>query len=289
MKIVVLGADGMLGHKMFQVLDSYFDDVAFIIRGSTDSTKFFTSMKNGFIHINLNEMEHLFFLINPDIIINCIGLIKQREESKNVLESIEVNARFPHILDRFARINNKKVIHFSTDCIFDGVRGSYTEEDPYNPVDIYGLTKALGEVRDSDHTLTLRTSFIGRELKGFTSLLEWVLSKKGETIGGYTNVWYSGVTTNYIANLVQDIVINHPNLSGLCQIVGEKITKHDLLQKLNVAYDLNMTIIPVDVPTIDRSMLRGKYMDILGWETPTWDDMIQELVEDSTPYEEYKL
>jgi dTDP-4-dehydrorhamnose reductase len=179
------------------------------------------------------------------------------------------------------------VIHFSTDCVFNGKRGCYTEDDSSDAEDLYGRSKYLGEVA-ADNALTLRTSVIGRELSQFRSLLEWFLAQNGKTIRGFRRVIYSGVTTNYLARRVGDLIAGHPSLSGLYQVTSAPICKYDLLCLLREAFKLDVEIVPDENEVSDRSMAGDAFLRDTGYQSPDWPGLIAELVNDTTPYEKWR-
>lgn len=293
MKIVVLGATGMLGHKMFQKLSSRFDSViGFAYEDVTiapfDKVDIFqeVEMVTGVNAADFQTLEKTLATIRPDYIVNCIGIIKQRETASAYIPCIELNALLPHKLAAFAQKWGGRVIHFSTDCVFDGVRGGYREEDFSNAEDLYGKSKFLGEVA-GENALTLRTSIIGRELTSHKSLLDWVLSQNGQTVKGFKNVIYSGVTTNQIAEVVAMIIEKFPALSGLYQVVADPISKYDLLGLIRDAFDLDMKIIPETETVSDRSMKGDKLKAATGYVSPPWTELVANLANDPTPYADW--
>jgi dTDP-4-dehydrorhamnose reductase len=179
------------------------------------------------------------------------------------------------------------VIHFSTDCVFSGREGNYTEESPSDAEDLYGKSKYLGEVT-AGNALTLRTSIIGRELANFRSLLEWLISQDGKTVRGFRRVVYSGVTTNYLAQLVGNLITDHPALSGLYQVTSPPVSKHDLLCMIRDAYGLTIDIVPDEREVSDRSMVGEKFRKATGYPPPEWPGLIKQLVSDPTPYRDWR-
>lgn len=290
-----MGGEGMLGHKMFQTLSSRFPSTKCTIFGSLEepfyrSIPLFTS-QNTCEKINVMESAALKGFLQKektDFIINCIGIVKQRDEGKMAIPSITINSLLPHWLADWATSWGGRLIHFSTDCVFSGKKGNYSEDDPSDAEDLYGKSKFLGEVADMPNALTLRTSIIGRELRNFKSLLEWFLSQKGKQVKGFKRVIYSGVTTNYISELVAKIITDHPKLSGLYQVTAPAITKLDLLTRIRDAYKLDIEIIPEDSEVSDRSMIGKRFYEATGYEEPTWDYLIRQLSEDKTPYEHWE-
>lgn len=283
----------MLGHKMFQILREQFP--------GTQTTTLEDVRKPPFDRIDLlqgddiirgidvtdfDELRRMLSEIRPDYIINCVGVVKQRDEARLAIPSIVINSLLPHKLAAFAAEWGGRVIHPSTDCVFDGKRGSYTEEDLSNADDLYGKSKFLGEVQ-VENALTLRTSIIGRELVTHRSLLDWFISQKGKTVQGFTKVIYSGVTTNQLAEVVTFVIRDFPDLQGLYQIVSEPISKYDLLGMINTAFNLGIELIPNDIEISDRSMKGDKFNAATGYVSPPWMQLVNNLAMDPSPYDEW--
>lgn len=294
MRVLVLGAAGMLGHKVFQVLRGRHLETRGTIRGrlSEVPTRHMPLLQTGTIvedvdALDIASVEALLRQERPDAVVNCVGIIKQRSEAKAAVPSIKLNALLPHLLADTLQEWGGRLIHFSTDCVFSGRRGNYTEEDPSDAEDLYGRTKYMGEVA-TDNALTLRTSIIGRELQHFGSLLEWFLAQNHGRISGYRHAIYSGVTTNYLAGLVADLLVEHPQLSGMLQVASAPISKHDLLVLLREAYGLDVEITPEDAFFCDRSMRGDRFRQATGYICPSWPDLVAELAADPTPYDEWR-
>lgn len=285
-KIVVLGAGGMLGHKMFQQLQSAFPATLGITRGGPISCAYPGAILTGVDAGDFEALAGTLRVIRPDYVVNCIGIVKQRAEAEDPIKAIAINALLPHRLAPLASSWGGRLIHFSTDCVFSGARGCYREEDASDACDLYGRTKYLGEVQ-TGNTLTLRTSIIGRELGGRRSLLEWFLSQKGGAVRGFRRVIWSGVTTNHAAWLVGKIIRDHSRLSGLYQVAGLPICKYDLLCLLREAYSRQVEIIPDECESSDRSMSGEKLWRAIGYTAPAWTELIRELASDPTPYESW--
>jgi dTDP-4-dehydrorhamnose reductase len=294
MKALVLGGEGMLGHKMFQILRGRYPDTRCTIFGSL-AEPFYRRIdlfQTGAILEGVNAMDlpalgQTIARLRPEFIVNCVGIVKQRDEATSAIPSITLNSLLPHKLAEYARTWNGRVIHFSTDCVFSGNKGGYTEKDPSDAEDLYGKSKYLGEVT-AENALTLRTSIIGRELSHFRSLLEWFLAQRGKTVTGFTRVIYSGVTTNYISELVGRIISDYPTIHGLYQVTSPPISKHDLLCQLKDAYHLDVEIQPYDEEVSDRGMIGDKFIRATGYICPTWRDLIAQLANDPTPYEKWR-
>lgn len=294
MKVLVLGGEGMLGHKMFQVLLARYPDTCCTIRGSL-ADPFYRRIdlfRHGRVIGKVDAMNYPFLheilkAEQPGHIVNCIGMIKQRETSKAAISNITLNSLLPHKLAEWAGEWEGRVIHFSTDCVFSGRHGSYTETSPSDSEDFYGKSKYLGEVA-TENALTLRTSIIGRELANFRSLLEWFLSQNGKSVRGFKKVIYSGVTTNYMADLVCRIVSEHPTLSGLYQVTSPAISKYDLLTMIRDAFRLDIDIVSDENEISDRSMIGDRFLQATGYRSPDWTGLLAQLVNDPTPYEKWR-
>lgn len=291
MTTMILGADGMLGHKMVQTLREFGPILGTVRRPAAAYQHIELLRRPDILHgVDALDPTSLLELVDkhrPAVVVNCIGIIKQRPDASDAIPSITINALLPHRLAALQSRHGGRVIHFSTDCVFDGTRGGYTEADPSDAVDLYGRTKYLGEVA-TPGALTLRTSIIGRELFTRRSLLEWFLARKGETIRGFTRAIYSGVTTNYLARVVARLIRDHPALSGLYQVASRPLSKYDLLVKLRRAYDLDVDITPADGVAIDRSFTGTKFTEATGIETPEWDVLVAALAADPTPYRQWQ-
>lgn len=289
-KAVVLGAAGMLGHKVFQILRECLPGTVATMRENPREFPFAkVELLQGpevLAGIDVTDFPRLHGLLQdlrPANVVNCVGIIKQRSEAGDPIPTITINALLPHLLCRWAEGWGGRVIHLSTDCVFSGRRGGYREDDQSDAEDLYGKSKFLGEV-SGDNGLTLRTSMIGRELAEHRSLLEWFLEQERKTVRGFTRVIYSGVTTNYLGRLVGQLIESHPTLCGLYQVVSAPISKHDLLYLIKETYGMNVTIVPDASEVSDRSMVGEKFLHATGIETPPWQELMRELHEDSTPY-----
>ena len=290
MRIVVIGGAGMLGHKMFQILRERFPDTVCTTREDVRNPPFDRiellqgdDVIRGVDVMDFDRLQGTLKELRPDFIVNCVGIVKQREESRMAVPSIAINSLLPHKLAAFASNWGGRVIHPSTDCVFDGKRGGYTEADDSNAEDLYGKSKFLGELH-CDNGLTLRTSIIGRELVEHRSLLDWFLLQQGGTVRGFRRVIYSGVTTNQLAEVVTLVIQKFPGLHGLFQVVSEPISKHDLLCLIRDAYKLEVNIVPEDREVSDRSMKSDKFREATGYVSPPWVELVERLAQDPTPY-----
>lgn len=281
MRILILGVSGLIGHKILQELYDDFEVFGTLHKSKSQYGNLPLFSGNNIIEsIDIREFEILkgvLCAINPDVILNCIGITKRKIDLNNPLEVLSVNSVFPHQLANWAKVNSKRVIHFSTDCVFDGKTGNYNETSLTTAEDIYGRTKALGEI-NYIHTLTIRSSFIGQELFDKTELLDWFLSKEGTKIKGYKNTFYSGVSTIFMARVISNIILNYPNLSGIYHLAPDKpISKYELLNIAKEAFHVNVEIIPdvdhVHLPTLDASKLKKE----INLTVPSWKEMMSEL------------
>jgi dTDP-4-dehydrorhamnose reductase len=288
---MVLGGAGMLGHKMFQVLREHFVGTFCTVREDIRKPPFDRvgllqgdDVIPGVDVTDFPALEAILSGFRPEYLVNCVGVIKQRREAVSPIPSIGINSLLPHKLAEMAALWGGRVIHFSTDCVFNGRRGGYTEEDLSDAEDLYGKTKFLGEVAVAN-ALTFRTSIIGRELSEHRSLLDWFLAQNHGTVRGYRRVIYSGVTTNHLAELVASIIQEHPGLRGLYQVASEPISKYDLLCLLRDAYRLDVRIEQDDLEESDRSIKVDKLREAIGYRCPPWPSLAQQLAEDGTPYD----
>ena len=238
----------------------------------SDNTKFH------FIEISAANIHNFLESVNPDVIINAVGLTIRKLDKHSLEQIIFSNSLLPNILSSWSEKNNCRLLHFSTDCVFSGKRGKYLEDDITDALDVYGKTKSLGEVK-SNNCLTLRSSMIGFELNNKTELLEWIFKNHGKTINGFSNVIYSGITTSLMSRIVVKILNDHPNLNGIYNISSMPISKFNLLKKINTIFDLNIEIKSIKSRAIDKSLVYNNFFNKTGIEIPDWDSMLNELKE----------
>jgi dTDP-4-dehydrorhamnose reductase len=277
----------MLGHKLWQVLspqmDTYVtfrrDYAAYSEYGIFDTARARCPASVG----DINSFSAIFEELKPDVVVNCIGVVKQSEAAKDPLISIAVNSLFPHQVAQICYTANSRLIHISTDCVFSGRGGNYTEDDLSDAEDLYGRSKYLGEI-SGDHRLTIRTSLIGRELLGSNGLIEWFLGNEGKTVPGYVKAFFSGLTTNAIARLLAQIIQEHPELNGVWHIASDPISKHDLLALVKDVFALDIQITPDDSVVVNRSLSAEKLRKATGIVAPAWRKMIEEMHQDTTDY-----
>ncbi len=291
-KVLILGANGMLGHKLYQVLSSDSNlDVYGTVRGEWDDIKqygFYKTTKvanfRNTIEGDLFDLNELLEVVEPNIIINCIGII---DKGVSVFDMLRVNALFPLQLKLLCINTGAKLIHISTDCVFSGKEGNYTEGWPADAIDAYGKTKWLGEVT-GDNVLTIRTSLIGRELVRSRGLLEWFISNRGGTVNGYSNAIFSGFPTITMAGIIKDIILNHPEINGLYHIASEPIDKYTLLNMINDEMSLGIKVIDAPAFKCDRSLDATKFNNATGFKPQPWEEMIDELDRECWQYEKWR-
>jgi dTDP-4-dehydrorhamnose reductase len=287
MRILVFGAGGMLGHKLIQVLGSN-NEVYGTFRGDiVELPSLDSSQKERFITGVTAEDEasvrRAIETARPDVVINAIGIIKQLPDSKNVITTLTINSIFPHRLAQLSAEFGFRLITISTDCVFAGDRGNYSEKDVPDAVDLYGKSKNLGEV-SSDNCLTLRTSIIGHELGSAHSLVDWFLSNGGGKVKGYANAIYSGFPTVVFASIIDNLIHAHPALSGLYHVSSDAISKYDLLSLINNAYDSGITIDRDDDFRIDRSLDSTRFRNETGFKPQDWKSMVNVMASDAKIY-----
>lgn len=289
MNILLLGASGLIGHRIFIELGARSHDVHGLMLGPVErfSTTGLFNEKNATGGIDLAEFDQLLPVLadrKPEVIINCCGITRRRPEVNNAVRAISVNAILPHKLADWAGEAGARVVHLSTDCVFDGKLGNYDEDAPISGEDQYGRTKGLGELW-YDHTVTLRTSFIGQELQHHSELLDWFLGQRGKTIRGFTRAMYSGFSTIQCARMIVDIIENNPDLSGLYNMsMAQPVSKFDLLSMANKAYGIGAEIIPEAEFSKDASLDGSKLRNLIGLKSPSWETMMQELADDRALY-----
>ena len=280
----------MLGHKVWQVFRDRFDTwVTVRSAPSHRATGLFPADRTitGVDADDFDSIVRACGIARPNVIVNCVGIVKQVKAAADPLPSITINALFPHRTAALADALGARTIHISTDCVFSGSRGQYSERDVPDAYDLYGRTKLLGEISGPGR-LTLRTSIIGRELAATTGLTEWFLGHRGGRVKGYTQAAFSGLTTAALAALLAEIVEHHRDLNGVYHVASAPITKYDLIQRLNSAYRAGVQIEPSDDVRIDRTLDGSAFNAATGIAARSWDDMIEEMVADPTPYDEWR-
>jgi len=280
MRVLVLGAAGMLGSAMVRELSNAGDDVIASTRPGAKLPDGMASMA-----ADLGDEAALSGLIaeaKPDAVVNCAGIVKQRADADDAIANIMINALLPHRLARLCADHGARLVHIGTDCVFSGrpdaARGprGYRESDPADPADLYGRTKLLGEAT-AERCLTLRMSLIGREPSGTgRGLVEWFLAARSP-VSGYERAQFNGVSTTVASRLVRQCLHENLDLSGLWHVGGEAITKLDLLRKIRDRARPELQIEAVPGPSIDRRLDSTALETRIGWKAPDWNEMLDEL------------
>ncbi|HEX7679238.1 MAG TPA: SDR family oxidoreductase [Thermoanaerobaculia bacterium] len=330
MRVLILGAGGMLGHKVWQIFRDRFDCRA-AVRTRLPLALFDDDrVMAGIDAADFERVTRLIAKIRPDAVINCVGVVKQLAAAHDPIASITLNSLFPHVVARACGEIGARMIHISTDCVFAGTRRSdspvrpvlarpvteaasqlplsqapvglesptyvyYSEADLPDATDLYGRSKLLGEVGTEaqtrvsvPHSLTIRTSIIGRELRSANGVVEWFLLNRGGAVRGYTKAVFSGVTTTTLAQTLADVIEHHPDLNGLYHVAGSAITKYDLLIMLNEAFGAGVAITPDESVVIDRTLDATRFREATGMVPPSWQEMIVTLAAESPQYERWR-
>ena len=294
MRVLILGGEGMLGHKVFQVLSQRFESYATFrdVRGPWTTFPMYAAIEPGRLlggtdALDFPSVVRAFGQVRPDVVVNCIGIIKQLKEARDPVISLSLNSLFPHHLADLCTAVGARLFHMSTDCVFNGRKGNYTEGDIPDADDLYGRSKLMGEL-NRPGCLTIRTSIFGRDFLKQSALLEWFLSQRGGRVKGYKNAIYTGFPTQALARIMGDLIADHPQLSGLYQVASDPISKHDLLVKIRDAMRLDIEIEPYDDPACDRSLNASRFLAVTGCRIPEWDELVAELVVDPTPYDDWR-
>ena len=277
-KILIIGSSGMLGNALlryFTESDGYY---------ATGTTRTYESAQLLPTHLqnnvipeidveNVDQLHEVFVKVQPDLVVNCVGIVKQLTSSMNPLVALPLNSLFPHRLAQLCAVSNARLIHISTDCVFSGTKGMYTENDTPDAQDLYGVSKRLGEV-DYPNAITLRTSIIGHELNGNRSLINWFLSQQG-SVKGFKKAIFSGLPTPEIARIIKEYVVPNPNLRGLYHVSAEPINKYELLILVAEVYGKEITIHEASQMQIDRSLDSRRFREKTGYTPPSWRELIQ--------------
>jgi dTDP-4-dehydrorhamnose reductase len=287
-RVLVLGGSGMLGHKLTQTLAPRYETWATVrseavgpaVGEVLDESHTLTSVDAD----SPDTVAAAVRRVQPDVVINAIGIVKQLRTAKSAIPTIRINALLPHELAELCAAEGARLIQISTDCVFSGSRGVYSETDPPDPPDLYGRTKLLGEVADAPNALTIRTSIVGRELSGTVGLFEWFLSQGHGPVRGFSQAIFSGLTTQALAQLIGELIATEPDLTGLWHVSAAPIDKCTLLAGLRDALGLDVEIVPDDSLAIDRSLDSSRFRAETGWVPPSWETMLTDLAADPTPY-----
>lgn len=280
MKIMVLGSTGMLGNAVFRLASARSEFEVFGTARSASAVRYFDeSLRNriltGIDVEDFDQLTRVFADLRPNIVVNCVGLIKQLGNAKDPLSAIPLNSMLPHRLARLCLLVGARLVHVSTDCVFSGSRGGYRESDLPDATDVYGRTKLLGEV-DYPHAITLRTSIIGHELNSANALIDWFLSQVGHA-RGFRKAIFSGLPTVELASVILDYVLPKPELHGLYHVSAAPINKFDLLSLVAKVYGKTIDITPDDTVIIDRSLSSDLFRERSGYNPPEWPALVAKM------------
>ena len=278
-KILIIGANGMLGSSLLRYLSK---EATLEVLGTVRSLEAEKLLScQGYSNtirevdiIDFHTLRSVVMKFKPAYVLNCVGVIKQLEQSKAPVPSIEINSLFPHRIAKVCDEVGARLIHFSTDCVFSGIKGMYVESDIPDATDLYGRSKLLGEVDYGKH-LTLRTSIIGHELGKAVSLVDWFLRQKG-SVNGYRNAVFSGMPTVYVAEFLQKYVFGF-DVFGLYHLGVDSIDKYSLLKLIGEHYEVSTDILPYDDFKIDRSLNSERLNSVTNFVPPSWDTLIQRM------------
>lgn len=289
MKILILGAYGMLGHKLMVELSRNHDvfGTCRVIRNDAAAESILPSRRliPRVFAEDIASVRAALDTIGPDVVVNCVGIVKQLKEANEPILAIYVNALFPHKLAQICA-GRARLVHFSTDCVFSGKKGGYATGDLHDATDLYGRTKSLGEL-NGEGCITIRSSIVGRELGSGNGLIEWFIGQRGRTVKGYTNAIYSGFTTKEMSRIVELALKTQPELSGVWQVASKPISKFDLLGIVKSKLAVQVDIVPDDTFRCDRSLDGSRFNERTGYSPPSWEAMIEEMAAESDQYESY--
>jgi dTDP-4-dehydrorhamnose reductase len=280
-RILVLGASGMLGHAVLRTMtEADNHEVWGTLRNPSAARHFSPAIASRLISgvdvETSDALSSVFNTVKPDIVINCVGLVKQLSDGNDVLTAVPLNTLLPHRLAKHCSENGARLIHVSTDCVFSGKKGNYSECDTPDAEDVYGRSKLLGEVTDRAHAITLRTSIIGHELNSAHGLTDWFLTQKGR-VKGYRRAIFSGLPTVELARVMRDFVLPNTALSGLYHVAAAPIAKVDLLNCIKHVYKKEIEIEPDDAVVIDRSLNADKFHRATGYVAPDWQTLVERM------------
>lgn len=280
MKVLIIGASGMLGNAMFRTFaaDARFA-VTGTVRNAASKRSFDAALQDRILPgVEVEQADSLagaLRTVKPDFVVNCVGVVKQLAAADDPLITLPINALLPHRLAALCEIAGARLVQISTDCVFSGAKGGYVESDFPDANDLYGRSKLLGEV-DYPHAITLRTSIIGHELGGARSLLNWFLAQQGP-VKGFTRAVFSGLPTVTLAELVRDIIVPRADLHGLYHVAAAPIAKYDLLKLVAEVYAKDIEIVPSDALVIDRSLDASRFQAATGYTAPAWPALIAQM------------
>ena len=281
----------MIGHQLTRSLVNE-HEVWGTASGESGHVVHFTGIERdrvfgGFDALDKSHLSNVLALANPALVVNAIGLVKQSELISNGSLTVAMNVTLPRTIARLAAQRGARFIHLSTDCVFSGDKGMYTEFDKPDADDDYGRSKAQGE-NELGEALVIRTSAIGREIRHFHGLVEWLLRQPSGQVPGFSNAYWSGLPTVTFARLVGELIETAPSLTGTYHLASNRINKFELLQWINEALGSPWSILPVAEPALDRSLDGSRLVEASGIQIPEWPDLVNVLIRDSQMHDEVK-
>lgn len=278
MRVLVLGVTGMLGHAVFKAFAGDPHHEAWGTLRDASARRFFDAVNHPHLVAGVDALDHdamtaVMIRVRPEIVINCVGLVKQLAAANDPLLALPINAILPHKLARLCALVGARLIHMSTDCVFSGRKGGYCETDVSDAEDVYGKSKFIGELRDVPNAITLRSSIIGHELNSSKGLLEWFLSQRDQ-VNGYANAVFSGLPAVELARAMRDFIVPHTKLSGLYHVSATPIVKLELLKLIANVYGKDIDIVPDSRMAVDRSLNSERFTRATGYVAPGWPELI---------------
>ena len=279
MRVLVLGVSGMLGSAVFREFEGDGKNEVWGLMRDEAFLPYFSPAQQRRIVIGVDVLDEAalsstFERVSPDVVINCVGLIKQKEHADDPLAVLPINAMLPHRLVSICAPGKARLVHISTDCVFSGRKGMYTEDDLSDAEDLYGKSKHIGELHSFGHAITLRTSIVGRELNSSRALVDWFLAQQGE-VQGFRRSIFSGMTAIELARVIRDVVLPHTELHGLYHVSSEPISKLELLKLIATHYGKAIVVQPDDSLVIDRSLDSTRFRQATGYRAPSWESMVR--------------
>lgn len=278
MKILVLGASGLLGHTIFRILS---ETTQWSVRGAVRNPRTRELFPPALTERTVlcgdlehqSELEKTIAGVEPDVVINCLSVAKSELREENLRKVLSNLSVLPQRIAHACAESGARLIHFSSDGVFSGTKGGYSEDDPPDAMDVYGMAKFLGEVRDP-HTISIRTSMVGHELQAANGLLEWFLAQQTEC-KCFTRAVFSGLPTTELARMIRDVVLDKRELFGIYHVAARPISKFNLLQLVAEVYEKRIELIPDDRVVIDRSLNTDRFRAATGYEPPPWPELIK--------------
>lgn len=280
MKILVLGASGMLGSAVYRVFSERADWKVFGAVRSPDVINLFPSKLAAGLVIGCDVTDHsaleaLMAQTRPDVVINCVALGKGSPHAGEPLQTLELLSILPQRLARLCRLADARLVHISSDGVFSGSKGGYIEDDLPDATDLYGVAKFLGEVQDAQ-TITLRTSIIGHELQTRHGLVGWFLAQE-QSCKCFTRAIFSGFPVVVLAMIIRDVILPRPELSGIYHVAAQAVSKFDLLSLVAEIYGKSIEIVPDERVSIDRSLNAERFRKETGYIAPDWRELVTQM------------